>query len=118
MANTKKQEVEANVAIEEVKKADEKVKAIEIDRAAKRAEKQEKRLNWWGPFKYVGKGINAVENNPKTFGLGLAVGGPLGAAAAWGVKKGVDYFRSKSSDEVTEETTEEVAEEAPFNTEA
>lgn len=121
MANTtKKQEVEANVAIEEVKKADEKVKAIETDRAAKKAEKQEKRLNWWGPLKYVGKGINAVENNPKTFGLGIAVGGPLGAAVAWGVKKGVDYFRSKSSDEATEEETPllEEANEAPFDTEA
>ena len=114
MANTKKQEVEAVVAIEEVNKAEEKVEQIKAERAAKKAEKQEKRLNWWGPFKYVGKGINAVENNPKTFGLGLAVGGPLGAGVAWGVKKGIDYFRGNGSDEATEETIEEVAEEAPF----
>lgn len=116
MATTKKQEVEANVAIESVKEADKKVADIKAEQAAKRAARFAKRENWWGPFKYVGKFFNVCEEHPVATGVSVALGVPLGIGAV--VAK--DHFFGKKDEEATEEETPllEEANEAPFDTEA
>lgn len=117
MATSKKQEVEANVAIESVKEADKKVADIKADKAAKKAARMQKRLEWKGPFKLVGKLVNAYDENPGEMWTATLLGGGLGGLAVVGVKKAISVF--KKDEEATEETPLlEEANEAPFDTEA
>ena len=113
MAN-KKQEIETTVAIEEVKKADEKVEKIKADRAAKKAARMQKRLEWKGPFKLVGKIINAYDERPGEMVTATLLGGGAGAAAVWGGRKLLDKYGKKTDDVTGTDETSDEAEEAPF----
>lgn len=119
MATTKKQEVEAEVAIESVKEADKKVADIKAERAAKKAARMQKRLQWKGPFKPLGTLVNAYDENPGKMWTATALGGGLGGLVVLGVQKAIEKFGNKT-EEVTEEETPllEEANEAPFDTEA
>ena len=112
-----KEEIETKAAVEAVEKAEEKVKQIELDKAAKRAAKQEKRANWPGPLKLIGKGFNEVENHPAAFGIGFALGVPVVPLVAYGVKKGIDLASNKKAEEavdVSSDETDEVDNSIPF----
>ena len=113
MAN-KKTEVEANVKLEEVKKAEEKVEQIKAEKAAKCAARCAKRLEWKGPFKLVGKIVNAYDEKPLEMWTATIAGGGLGGLIFFGVEKAIDKYGNKT-EEVTEvDEISDEAEEAPF----
>lgn len=106
----KKEEIETKVAVEAVNEAEAKVEKIKAEKLAKKAERQNKRLEW-KHFKWVGKSINWVENNP----VGAAVSVLTGTGIGYGIAKGIEIYKSKKSTaELPEETTSDEAEEAPF----
>ncbi len=108
----KKTEVEANVKLEEVKKAEERVEQIKAERAAKVAARCAKRLEWKGILKPLGRIANAYDEHPGEMITGTLFGGAVGAGIAYGVMKLVDKFGNKT--EVTEGEISDEAEEAPF----
>lgn len=111
--------IEAGVAVESVAKADEKVADIKAEKAAKKAARQNKRLEWKGPLKFVGKAINVVEDHPVATAVSVLTGVPVGVAGVLLYQK----FSQKSDDVAEEATAEDKTEEAnneeaPFDTEA
>lgn len=108
--------IEAGVAVESVAKADEKVANIKADKAAKKAARQNKRLEWKGPLKFVGKAINVVEDHPVATAVSVLAGVPVGVAGV------LIYQKVTKSDDVVEEATAEdkteESNEAPFDMEA
>ena len=117
MAENTVEKIESAVAVDAVTKADEKVKNLEAEKAAKKAEKQLKRANWKGPFKVVGKFFNVCEDHPIAMGTSALLG--AAAPVAFGIYL---WDKSKKSDDVVEEATDdtetEEAVEPPFDTEA
>lgn len=116
MAN-EKEKIEVTTAVAEVEKTEAKVEQIKADRAAKKAKKQNDRLENW-KWKGGAKIVNYCENNWKPIGIGILIGGPAGVAAVEGGKKIYNHFKSKKTDEVTVEEEEPVsneASEAPFD---
>ena len=112
---TKKEQVETEVAVKAVEEADKKVADIKAEKLAKKLAGQEKRANWPGLLKYVGKGINWCQDNKGPALICFLTG----TGAGVGIKYAVDHVVGKKADEVTEETPLlEEAEEAPFDTEA
>ena len=112
------EKIEVNQAVTTVTEADKKVEQIKAEKAAKKAERQNKRLAWKGPFKYVGKFINVVEDHPVATGVSVLAGVPLGVGAVYLYDK-----YAKKADDVVDDTTDEPLEttevdEAPFDTEA
>lgn len=116
MAKKEVAEVEAKAAVEKVKEADKNVDQIKAEKAAKKAERQAKRLTWKGPLKVIGKGINWCENNPVPAAVCVVTGTGLG----WGGKVLYDHFVGKKTNDETEaeETPLLESETAPFDTEA
>ena len=113
MANTK-EKVEATVAVEAVKEADNKVTEIKAEKAKKKAERQAKRETWKGPLKYLGKGINWCENNPGPAAVCVVTGTGLG----WAGKVLFDKYVGKKGETAEETPLLEESTEAPFDTEA
>lgn len=112
---TKKEQVETEVAVKAVEEADKKVADIKAEKLAKKLAGQEKRANWPGLLKYVGKGINWCQDNKGPALICFLTG----TGAGVGIKYAVDHVVGKKADEVTEETPLlEEANEAPFDTEA
>lgn len=112
------EKIEAAQANNAVVEADKKVADIKAEKAAKKAERQNKRLEWKGPLKIVGKVINHVENHPVATAVSVLAGVPIGAA---GVVLYNKYGKQKSEETVdvdVEITETEEANEAPFDTEA
>ena len=111
------EKIEANVATTAVVEADKKVADIKAEKAAKKAERQNKRLEWKGPMKLVGKVINHIEDHPVATAVSVLAGVPIGAA-------GVVLYNKygKKSEETVEVETEvaidETADEPPFDAEA
>ena len=117
--NVTVEKVETNVAVEAVTKADNKVKQIEAEKTAKRKVRQDKRANWKGPLKLIGKAINYIEDHPVATTVSVLAGVPIGVVGVVAYEK----FVKKSddgTDEVTEEetNTEIEADEPPFDAEA
>ena len=111
------EKIETKVAVEAVEAADKKVADIKAERAAKKAERQNKRLGWKGPFKLIGKGINFVEDHPVATGISVLAGVPIGAAGVILYNK----YGKKSDDDTVDvevEIEETETEQAPFDTEA
>lgn len=111
------EKIETKVAVEAVEAADKKVADIKAERAAKKAERQDKRLGWKGPFKLIGKGINFVEDHPVATGISVLAGVPIGAAGVILYNK----YGKKSDDDTVDvevEIEETETEQAPFDTEA
>ena len=110
--------IETEQAVKAVQEADKKLADIKEQKAAKKAERQNKRLGWKGPFKLIGKGINFVEDHPVATGISVLAGVPIGAAGVILYNK----YGKKSDDtvdvDVEVEVEETETEEAPFNTEA
>ena len=114
--NVTVEKVEANVATTAVVEADKKVADIKAEKAAKKAERQNKRLEWKGPMKLVGKVINHIEDHPVATAVSVLAGVPIGAA---GVVLYNKYGKKSEETEVeTEVTIDETADEAPFDAEA
>ena len=111
---TKKEQVETEVAVKAVEEADKKVADIKAEKLAKKAKRQEARLQWKGPLKGIGKALNWCENNPGPAAVCVVTGTGLG----WAGKVVYDHFVGKKAEEVTEETPLLEEPEAPFNTEA
>lgn len=109
------EKAEANVAVNAVTEADKKVADIKAEKEAKKAARQNKRLGWKGPLKYIGKAINVVEDHPVATAVSVLTGVPIGAAGVLLYQK-----YGKKSDDVIEEATdaEETEAEPPFDTEA
>lgn len=111
------EKIEANVATTAVVEADKKVADIKAEKAAKKAARQNKRLEWKGPLKLVGKAINHIENHPVATAVSVLAGVPIGAAGVVLYNK----YGKKSEEAVdvdVEITETEEANEAPFDTEA
>lgn len=111
------EKIEAAQANNAVVKADKKVADIKAEKAAKKAERQNKRLEWKGPLKLVGKVINHVENHPVATAVSVLAGVPIGAAGVVLYNK----YGKKSEETVdvdVEITETEEANEAPFDAEA
>ena len=79
-----KEKVEETMAVQAVVEADEKVKAIKAEKAAKKAEKHAKRLE---KHPKIGKAVNWVDDNKIPVGIGVLIGGPLGVAGVLGYQK-------------------------------
>lgn len=113
------EKIEATQAVEAVKEADKKLADIKAEKAAKKAERQNKRLGWKGPFKYVGKFINVVEDHPVATGVCVLAGVPLGVGGVYLYDK---YGKKKPDDDTVdvdvEVEVETETEQAPFDTEA
>ena len=110
---TKKEEIESNNAIAEVKKADEKVEELKAKKAADKAKKHEERLQ---KHPKLGKAINWVDDHKWQIAAGAATGG-VSFAGGWFAHK----FFGKKDDELAieaEVTPTEETNEAPFDTEA
>lgn len=106
------EKIEKDMALEKVEAADKKVNAIITEREAKKAARIKKRSEW-KHFKFVGKIINAYDENPVEMWTGTLLGGGLGAGAAFGIIKLVDHFKSDKTDE--DEPIDEVVEDTiPF----
>ena len=117
MAEKEKQEVQKG--LEAVQVAEEKVEKIKAEKAAKKAARCAKRLEWKGPFKLVGKLINAYDEKPVEMWTGTLLGGAVGAAAVFGGQKLLEKFGKKDEEETVEEETPILeSETAPFDTEA
>lgn len=115
--NVTVEKVEATVATTAVVEADKKVADIKAEKAAKKAERQNKRLEWKGPMKLVGKVINHIEDHPVATAVSVLAGVPIGAAGVVLYNK----YGKKSEEAVeveTEVTIDEEANEAPFDAEA
>ena len=112
-----KEKAEKDIALQEVEKADEKVNAIKAERKAKVEARCAKRDNWKGPFKLLGKVVNAYDREPGKMWGATVVGGGIGGLIVLGVQEGIKHFGNKT-DDATEETEEVVEETAPFDTEA
>lgn len=103
-----KEKVEETMAVQAVVEADEKVKAIKAEKAAKKAEKHTKRLE---KHPKIGKAVNWVDDNKIPVGIGVLIGGPLGVAGVLGYQK----LKAKKSEEATEtEVSDNESEELPF----
>ena len=110
------EKIEAAQANNAVVEADKKVADIKAEKAARKAERQNKRLEWKGPLKIVGKVINHVENHPVATAVSVLAGVPIGAA---GVVLYNKYGKkSEETVDVDVEITETEEAEAPFDTEA
>lgn len=109
---------EVQKGLEAVKTAEEKVEKIKAERAAKKAARCAKRLEWKGPFKFVGKIVNAYDEKPVEMWTGTLLGGAAGAAAVFGGRKLLDKFCNNTEAETETEEKEEGTETAPFDTEA
>ena len=110
------EKIEVAQAVETVTEADKKLEQIKTEKAAKKAERQSKRLGWKGPLKYVGKFINVVEDHPVATGVCVLAGVPIGVGGVYLY----DKYASKKADDVVDDTTEEpleteVVNEAPFD---
>ena len=105
-----KEKVEETMAVQAVVEADEKVKAIKAEKAAKKAEKHAARLE---KHPKLGKAINWIDDNKIGVGVGVLVGGPLGVAGVLGYQK--LKAKNKKSEEATEtEVSDNESEELPF----
>ena len=114
-----KEEIEAKVAVSAVEEAEKKVEDIKTKKKAALEARCAKREQWRGPFKVVGKIVNAYDREPvKMWGATLA-GGAAGAGAVKLVEKAINHFSAKKADEVveasTDETDEEVVDTTPFD---
>ncbi len=110
------EKIEAAQANNAVVEADKKVADIKAEKAAKKAERQNKRLEWKGPLKLVGKVINHIEDHPVATAVSVLAGVPIGAA---GVVLYNKYGKkSEETVDVDVEITETEEAEAPFDTEA
>lgn len=110
------EKIEAAQANNAVVEADKKVADIKAEKAAKKAERQNKRLEWKGPLKLIGKVINHVEDHPVATAVSILAGVPIGAA---GVVLYNKYGKkSEETVDVDVEITETEEAEAPFDTEA
>lgn len=110
--------IETEKAVEAVEAADKKLADIKAEKAAKKAERQNKRLGWKGPFKYVGKFINVVEDHPVATGICVLAGVPIGVGGVYLYDK---YGKKNSDDDTVDvevEIEETETEQAPFDTEA
>lgn len=92
MANTKKEEIEKQVAVQKVVEADKKVEEIKAKRAADKAKKHEERLQ---KHPKLGKVINWCDDHKWEMIAGAATGG-VSFAAGW--------FGHKFFDKKKEET--------------
>lgn len=111
------EKIEAAQANNAVVEADKKVADIKAEKAAKKAERQNKRLEWKGPLKLVGKVINHIEDHPVATAVSVLAGVPIGAAGVVLYNK----YGKKSEETVdvdVEITETEEANEPPFDTEA
>lgn len=111
------EKIEAAQANNAVVEADKKVADIRAEKAAKKAERQNKRLEWKGPMKLVGKVINHIEDHPIATAVSVLAGVPIGAAGV------VLYNKYGKKEETVVETDVEITEteeanEAPFDAEA
>ena len=118
MAENTVEKIESTVAVEAVTKADEKVKNLEAEKAAKKAEKQLKRANWKGPLKVVGKFFNVCEDHPVAMGASALLG--AAAPVAFGIYLWDKSKKSENADVTVDVdiTETEEANEPPFDTEA
>lgn len=98
------EETKVATAIEKAKAAEENVKKIKAERAAKKAARCAKRLEWKGPFKPLGKLINAYDEHPGEMVTGTLLGGAAGAGAVIGIRALLDKFGNKSEVKATETT--------------
>jgi hypothetical protein len=87
---TKEAKTEQEAKVKAVQEAEKKVASIKEERAAKKAKRQEARLNW--KFKGLGKLINTIENNFVGLMIGFGAGIGVGAGAVIG------YNMIKNSD--------------------
>ena len=117
MAENTVEKIEATQATTAVVEADKKVADLKAEKLAKKAERQNKRLEWKGPLKLVGKVINHVEDHPVATAVSVLAGVPIGAAGVWAYNK---YVKKDDTIEVETEVTidDETAVEPPFDTEA
>lgn len=109
--------IETEKAVEAVTKADDKVKQIEAEKTAKKKVRQDKRANWKGPLKLIGKAINYIEDHPVATTVSVLAGVPIGVAGVVAYEK----FVKKSDDDTVDvevEIEETETEQAPFDTEA
>lgn len=110
MANTKKEEIEKNVAIEAVQKADAKVTELVEKKAADKAKKHEERLQ---KHPKLGKAINWVDDHKWQVIAGAATGG-VSFAGGWFAHK---FFGKKADEpaiEAIDVTPESESNEPPF----
>lgn len=115
MANTKKEEIEKNVAVAKVEEADKKIEEIKAKKLADKAKKHEERLQ---KHPKLGKVINWCDDNKWKIVAGAATGGVSFAAGWFGHK----FFDKKKAEEAAaaaiDVTPEEESTEPPFETEA
>ena len=90
----------------------------DAEKAAKKAARCAKRLEWKGILKPLGRIANAYDEHPGEMITGTFFGGAVGAGIAYGVMKLVEKFGKKDDEETTEEETLLETETAPFDTEA
>lgn len=114
------QKIETEVAVNAVAEADAKVEKIKADKKANVDARCAKRDQWKGPFKLVGKIINAYDREPGKMWTATLLGGAAGVGIVKAVEKTVDYVRSRGAEEVTSEDEDlevtDEAIEAPFET--
>ena len=112
--------IEADAAVKAAKEAEEKVAKIKEEKAAKKAARQAKRLEWKGPLKWLGKGINALEDHPVLVTLAFLAGIPVGILVVFLVNK----FKTSPSvhpddaEDLMDEALDSNQDEAPFDTDA
>lgn len=108
-----KEEVEAKAAVASVEEAEKKVADIKAEKAAKKAKRQADRL---AKHPKLGKVLNYAEDNAVPIGVGVAIGCPVGAGVYLGVKKLVEHFSGKKTEEVVEASTDETSDEESVDT--
>lgn len=91
MANTKKEEIEQQVAVAKVVEADKKVEEIKAKKAADKAKKHEERV---AKHPKLGKAINWMDDHKWQIAGGVATGGVSFAAGWFGHK----FFSSKKDE--------------------
>jgi len=114
-----KEEIEAKSAVEAVEVAEKKVEDIKTQKKAALEARCAKREQWRGPFKLVGKFVNAYDREPGKMWGATLLGGAAGAGVVVLVEKVVDHFSAKKADAIdeasTDETDEEVVDTTPFD---
>lgn len=111
MANTKKEEIEQQVAVAKVIEADKKVEEIKVKRLADKAKKHEERLQ---KHPKLGKAINWIDDHKWTVVAGVATGG-ASFAAGWVGHKIFDKKKAEKAAAEAIDVTPESETEAPFD---
>lgn len=112
------EKIEAQNAIANVQAADRKVAQLEAEKLAKKQARQDKRANWPGPLKFVGKLVNVCEDHPVATTVLVGLGGLAGVAGVFAY----DALSNKDSDDDVEVEVETIVDngngnvEAPFDT--